>query len=84
MTTRDLPNQRPDLVGAMLHLPPGQWWTDDGWLHMEIRHIGTPARTRPLPDGWVWALGILHLDGHEIDTCQVPVRVDALPAPQQV
>lgn len=73
-------NQRPDLVGTVLHLPPGQWWSEDGWLRMEIDHVGPLTVDRPLPDGWVWVLGTLRDDGRPVDDCMVPVRVDALPS----
>jgi hypothetical protein len=71
---------RPDLAGVMLELPAGRWWADDGWLRMEIFQVGDP--TQPgLPDGWVWVVGELHLEGRPVDWCTVPVRVDALPPP---
>lgn len=73
------PNQRPDLVGEMLHLPPGQWWSEDGWLHMEIEHVGPRSVDRTLPSGWVWVIGTLTADGQPVDTCTVPVRAEALP-----
>jgi hypothetical protein len=74
------PNLRPDLTGTMLHLPPGQWWSDDGWLHVEVERIGRCDRQDDLPDGWAWAQGTLYLDGEGVDVCTVPVRLDALPA----
>jgi hypothetical protein len=73
------PDLRPDLAGMMLHLPPGRWWSPDGWLHVEVEQVGRPDHDRDLPDGWVWVVGTLHLDGEGIDTCTVPVRLDALP-----
>jgi hypothetical protein len=72
-------NQRPDLVGEKLDLPPGQWWTEDGWLHMEIEHVGPMTTDRALPAGWTWVIGTLTSDGLPVDTCSVPVRVEALP-----
>jgi hypothetical protein len=73
------PDPRPDLAGTMLHLPPGQWWSPDGWLHVEVEQTGHPAHHSDLPDGWVWVRGTLYLDGEGVDTCTVPVRFDALP-----
>jgi hypothetical protein len=74
-----MPDPRPDLAGTMLHLPPGQWWSPDGWLHMQVEETGQRAHKSDLPDGWVWVMGTLYLDGEGIDTCTVPVRLDALP-----
>jgi hypothetical protein len=73
-------NERPDLVGTVLELPPGQWWSEDGWLRMEIDRVGPLSNDRPLADGWVWVIGTLRADGLPVDTCSVPVRVDALPS----
>jgi len=71
---------RPDLVGTVLELPPGRWWSDDGWLRMEIVQVGDPNQ-RGLPEGWVWVAGDMHVDGRPYDWCTVPVRIDALPSP---
>jgi hypothetical protein len=72
--------KRPDLTGSMLHLPPGQWWSPDGWLHMEIEEVA-PDEYRDLPDGWVWVCGHLYVDGVPVDRCRVPVRKEALATP---
>jgi hypothetical protein len=71
---------RPDLAGAMLALPPGRWWTDDGWLRMVVVQVGDPTQAG-LPDGWVWVVGEFYRDGEPFDWCTVPVRIDALPPP---
>lgn len=78
---RDDLSLRPDLVGAILELPPGQWWSEDGWLRMEIAQVGDPAQ-RDLPDGWVWVLGHIWDGGQPIDWCTVPVRIASLPGPE--
>jgi hypothetical protein len=73
------PVVRPELAGMMLHLPPGQWWSEDGWLHVEIDEIGQPPPTdRDLPEGWVWVTGTLHVDGEPGELCSVPVLESAL------
>lgn len=73
-------NVRPDLVGTTVHLPPGQWWTDDGWLHMRVDRVGPFTTDRDLPTGWIWVMGDLLNGDQVVDTCNVPVRVGALPA----
>jgi hypothetical protein len=81
--TLDRVTTRPDLTDRLLDLPPGQWWSPDGHLRMEVRRVGesaAPGSGRELPDGWVWVTGDLHEDGHAVDVCTVPVRLDALPA----
>lgn len=66
---------RPDLARSVLEVPPGQWWSDDGWLRMEILQVGEP-RQRGLPEGWVWVVGVHYFDGKPVDWCTVPVRID--------
>lgn len=77
------PTTRPDLTHHILDLAPGQWWSPDGHLRMEIHSVGAPAAPasgRDLPDGWVWVTGLLYQDGRPLDACTVPVRADALPS----
>lgn len=77
-TTR--PTTRPDLTHVMLDLPPGQWWSPDGHLRMEIHRVNDPAAPgRELPEGWLWVTGDFYHDGRPVDACTVPVRADALP-----
>jgi hypothetical protein len=69
------PVVRPELAGTMPHLPPGQWWSEDGWLHVEIGEIRQPPPTdRNLPEGWVWITGALHVNGKPVELCSIPVR----------
>lgn len=75
------PGLRPDLTGTMLELPPGQWWSEDGWLRMEIIRVGDTTQ-RKLPEGWVWVVGDVRDGNQPVDWCTVPVRADALPPPQ--
>jgi hypothetical protein len=80
------PTTRPDLTHLTLDLPPGQWWSPDGHLHIEVYSVGeeaTPHSGRGLPEGWVWLLGDLLVDGRMVDVCTMPVRLDARP-PEEV
>jgi hypothetical protein len=66
-----------DPTGTMLHLPPGQWWSTDGWLHMEAEEIDGHGAD----EGWVLVRGQVHRDGKPAEQCTVPVRQDALATP---
>lgn len=80
----DQAGSRPDLTGQMLDLAPGQWWSPDGHLHIEVLRVGStigPASDRALPYGWTWLVGDLYVEGRPVDLCTVPVRTDALPGP---
>jgi hypothetical protein len=77
------PTSRPDLTGRLLDLAPGDWWSLDGHLHIEVESVGedaAPGSGRELPGGWAWMTGDLYLDGRPVNVCTVPVRLDALPA----
>jgi hypothetical protein len=78
----DPPTSRPDLTNRMLDLSPGQWWSPDGHLRMEIHRVGpgaAPGAGRTLPYGWVWVTGDLYQNGQPVDVCTVPVLAEALP-----
>lgn len=76
------PTTRPDLTQRIVDLPPGTWWSPDGHLHIEVQCVGeaaAPSSNGGLPEGWVWVIGDLYMDGRPVDVCTVPVYLDALP-----